>query len=109
MLGRVVEVVSGKSLYQFEKERLLDPLGMSDTAFFVRRSTKRERIANPCPTIASGTSQASAIPIRTTALGIRRRRHGSAPSAIMRALREMLLEGGALDGRRYLKPETVAR
>ncbi|SFP79574.1 Beta-lactamase [Bradyrhizobium sp. Ghvi] len=27
ILGRVVEVVSGKSLYQFEKERLLDPLG----------------------------------------------------------------------------------
>jgi CubicO group peptidase (beta-lactamase class C family) len=27
VLGRVIEVVSGKSLYQFEKERLLDPLG----------------------------------------------------------------------------------
>ena len=31
VLGRVIEVVSGKSLYQFEKERLLDPLGMTDT------------------------------------------------------------------------------
>lgn len=30
ILGRVVEVISGKSLYQFEKERLLDPLGMKD-------------------------------------------------------------------------------
>src|SRR6185437_606291 len=35
VLGRVVEVVSGQSLYQFEKERLLDPLGMKDTGFFV--------------------------------------------------------------------------
>ena len=35
VLGRVVEIVSGKSLYQFEKERLLDPLGMTDTGFFV--------------------------------------------------------------------------
>jgi CubicO group peptidase (beta-lactamase class C family) len=28
VLGRVIEIVSGKSLYQFEKQRLLDPLGM---------------------------------------------------------------------------------
>jgi CubicO group peptidase (beta-lactamase class C family) len=35
VLGRVIEIVSGKSLFQFEKERLLDPLGMSDTAFYV--------------------------------------------------------------------------
>ena len=33
VLGRVIEVISGKSLYQFEKERLLDPLGMKETAF----------------------------------------------------------------------------
>src|SRR5205085_9287862 len=31
VLGRVIEVISGKSLLQFEKERLLDPLGMSET------------------------------------------------------------------------------
>ena len=35
VLGRVIEVVSGKSLFQFEKERLLDPLGMTETAFYV--------------------------------------------------------------------------
>src|SRR5436309_3507318 len=35
VLGRVVEVASGKSLYQFEKENILDPLGMTDTAFSV--------------------------------------------------------------------------
>jgi CubicO group peptidase (beta-lactamase class C family) len=29
ILGRVVEVVSGQSLFQFEKHRLLDPLGMN--------------------------------------------------------------------------------
>jgi CubicO group peptidase (beta-lactamase class C family) len=31
VLGRLVEVVSGKSLHDFEKERLLEPLGMKDT------------------------------------------------------------------------------
>ena len=49
VLGRVIEVVSGQSLYQFEKERLLDPLGMTETAFFVADSSKRPRIAEPMP------------------------------------------------------------
>jgi Beta-lactamase class C and other penicillin binding proteins len=35
VLGRVIEVISGQSLFQFEKQRLLDPLGMTDTAFYV--------------------------------------------------------------------------
>lgn len=41
ILGRVVEVVSGKSLYDFEKERLLDPLGMKDTSFYVTDKAKQ--------------------------------------------------------------------
>src|SRR5438874_2941670 len=49
VLGRVVEVVSGKSLYQFEKERLLDPLGMADTSFAVTDPAKQERLAEPFP------------------------------------------------------------
>ena len=35
MLGRLVEVVSGKTLDQFFEERIFHPLGMKDTAFFV--------------------------------------------------------------------------
>src|SRR3984893_8481222 len=49
VLGRVIEVVSGKSLYRFEKERLLDPLGMTDTAFYVGDAAKRPLIAEPMP------------------------------------------------------------
>src|ERR1700730_4315723 len=49
ILGRVIEVVSGKSLFQFEKERLLDPLGMADTAFYVADAAKRPRIAEAMP------------------------------------------------------------
>src|ERR1017187_9373050 len=33
VLGRVIEVISGQTLFGFEKQRLLDPLGMTDTAF----------------------------------------------------------------------------
>ncbi len=49
ILGRVIEVVSGQSLYQFEKQRLLDPLGMKDTAFYVADPAKRSLIAEPFP------------------------------------------------------------
>ena len=47
MLGRVVEVASGKSLYAFMKERILDPLGMTDTSFYVTDASKHPRIAEP--------------------------------------------------------------
>jgi CubicO group peptidase (beta-lactamase class C family) len=35
LLGRLVEVVSGKALDQFFEERIFRPLGMKDSAFFV--------------------------------------------------------------------------
>ena len=47
VLGRVIEVVTGKSLYQALKEMLLDPLGMTDTSFYVTDTAKQARIAEP--------------------------------------------------------------
>ena len=44
VLGRVVEVVSGQPLDVFLKERILDPLGMTDTDFWVP-GDKRDRFA----------------------------------------------------------------
>ncbi|MEO8714884.1 MAG: serine hydrolase domain-containing protein [Acetobacteraceae bacterium] len=35
VLGRLVEIVSGQSLAEFVKTRILDPLGMADSGFFV--------------------------------------------------------------------------
>ena len=49
VLGRVIEVASGQSLYQFKKMRLLDPLGMKDTGFAVTDESKRPLIAEPMP------------------------------------------------------------
>ena len=46
VLGRVVEVVSGQSLGAFLSERILEPLGMVDTAFYVA-SAEQHRIAEP--------------------------------------------------------------
>ena len=47
VLGRVIEVVSGQSLYQFEKTELFDPLGMTTTKFFLIDPGERARYATP--------------------------------------------------------------
>ncbi len=49
ILGRVIEIISGKSLLQYEKESLLDPLGMTSTSFYVTDPAKQKLIAKPMP------------------------------------------------------------
>ena len=108
VLGRVIEVVSGKSLFRFEKERLLDPLGMSETAFYVADAAKRPLIAEPMPADRF-TSPLAGIEDPMLA---RRWQSGGAgmigTTGDYARFAQMLLNGGELDGRRYLKPETVA-
>jgi CubicO group peptidase (beta-lactamase class C family) len=45
VLGRVVEVVSGKSLDAFFKGHIYDPLGMTDTGFFVPEAKQGRLVA----------------------------------------------------------------
>jgi CubicO group peptidase (beta-lactamase class C family) len=49
VLARIMEIVSGKSLFQIDKQKLLDPLGMSDTGFFVTDPAKQKLLAQPVP------------------------------------------------------------
>ncbi|MCP3372468.1 serine hydrolase domain-containing protein [Bradyrhizobium cajani] len=108
VLGRVVEVVSGKTLLQFEKERLLGPLGMTETAFFVADPDKFPRIAEPMPEDRNinPTTQVRDIrrPVKWESGG------GGMVGTIGDYARfvQMLLNGGSYEGRRYLKPETIA-
>ncbi len=108
ILGRVVEVASGQTLYQFEKQRLFDPLGMRETAYFVADETKWSLIARPLPRDRFDRPLAS---IRDPTLP---RRWESGGAGLVSTIRDyarfaqMLLNGGTLDGRRYLKAETVA-
>ena len=108
VLGRVIEIASGKSLFQFEKERLLDPLGMTETSFYVADEAKRPRIAEPMPDdrLISALSPIS-DPMRP-----RRWESGGAgmvgTTTDYARFAQMLLNGGTLEGRRYLKPETIA-
>lgn len=108
ILGRVIEVISGKSLYQFEKERLLDPLGMKDTAFYVADPAKASLVAEPFPNdrkIGSGAEMNDPRVVRKWESG-----GGGMVSTLSDYARfaQMILNGGALDGRRYLSPRTIA-
>ena len=44
VLGAVIEVISGKRLGEFMEENIFQPLGMSDTAFFVPKE-KKDRLS----------------------------------------------------------------
>ena len=108
ILGRVIEVVSGKSLFQFEKERLLDPLGMTATSFYIADEAKRALLAEPMP------DDRFTSPVAGIRDSMRPRRWESGGAGMVGTtadyarFAQMLLNGGTLDGKRYLKPETVA-
>jgi CubicO group peptidase (beta-lactamase class C family) len=108
VLGRVIEVVSGKSLFQFEKERLLDPLGMTETAFDVTDAARRGRVAQFLP------QDCFTRPIAGIVDPVLPRRWQSGGAGMVGTIgdyarfAQMLLNGGTLEGKRYLKPETLA-
>jgi CubicO group peptidase (beta-lactamase class C family) len=107
VLGRVIEVASGQSLYQFEKERLLDPLGMKDTAFYVADPTKRSLIAEPFP---NDRIIADHFMMNDPRVAQKWEAGGSGMVSTVgdyARFAQMLLNGGALDGKRYLSQKTV--
>jgi CubicO group peptidase (beta-lactamase class C family) len=108
ILGRVIEVVSGQSLLAFEQQHLLWPLGMTDTSFYVSDETKRPLIAEPRPQ----DRMVGPVVGMHDPLEIRRWQSGGAGmvSTMTDYARflQMLLNGGTFEGRRYLKPETIA-
>ena len=103
VLGRVIEVASGQSLYQFEKANLLDPLGMTTTKFFLTDPSERARYAQPL---------AKDRHIERNSLDVTRWESGGGGmvSTISDFARygQMLLNGGSLDGKTYLSPAAFA-
>src|SRR3982074_83607 len=102
-LVRVVEVASGQSLYQFEKQNLFDPLRMTTTKFFLTDPAERARYAQPL---------AKDRHVERNSLDVTRWESGGGGmvSAIadFASCGQILLNGGSLDGRTYLKPATFA-
>ena len=108
ILGRVVEVVSGQSLLQFEQERILKPLGMNDTSFYVLDSAKQKRIAEP---FANDRNIGVNIDVSEPRTGRRQESGGGGMVFTARdyaRFLQMLLNGGTLEGKRILGPQTVA-
>ena len=111
VLGRLVEVVSGQTLDEFFRHRILDPLGMSDTGFSVP-ADRADRLAaaymaNPAgrakPAVAIDGGNVLSPPAALSGGG---GLVGSAGDYFRFA--EMLRRGGELDGVRLLSPRTVA-
>jgi CubicO group peptidase (beta-lactamase class C family) len=110
VLGRLVEVVSGVPLDQFFADRILKPLQMEDTAFYVPEQKWGRLVTlydlNPDGTIkrASDAAQQSAKKKPTLLMG----GAGLMSTATDYArFVQMLMNGGQLNGVRILSPKTV--
>jgi len=61
VLGRLVEVVSGQSLPEFLQQRILGPLGMTDTQWWVRPEDADRLAALYIPSATGGVTRFNAI------------------------------------------------
>ena len=104
--GYLVEVLAGKPFDQVLRERVFEPLGMKDTAFFVPKE-KANRLATLYRQAGGKLVPApSPPPFEAPKL---LSGGGGLFSTAMDYMRfcQMLLNGGELAGKRVLKPETV--
>ncbi len=110
VLGRVIEVASGQSLDKFFAERIFEPLGMADTAFYVP-AEKIDRFATNYGPNPQGGLQPIDVPktSRYTEMTTFFSGGGGLVSTTGDYMRFclMLLNKGQLDGRRLLRAETV--
>jgi CubicO group peptidase (beta-lactamase class C family) len=106
LVGKVVEAISGQDLETYCQKQILGPLGMRDTSFRPRDDMTRRLVAThargpdgkPAPITFEFPQHAEFL------MG------GGGLFSTARdylAFTRMLLAGGALDGARVLKPETV--
>jgi CubicO group peptidase (beta-lactamase class C family) len=106
MLGRVVEVASGKRLSDFLDERLFKPLGMSDTAFHVT-GEKLPRLAEALPVDASTGKPNKLYDVRGVPNNDSGGAGGVSTAGDYLRFAQMMANGGQLDGKRYLSRTTV--
>ena len=110
VLGRVIEVASGMNLDDFLRSEIFEPLRMEDTGFFVPESDVFRMTVNYAPNsdgeleIADHPSESRFTENPKMLSG-----GGGLVSTAGDYLRfaQMIANGGILDGKRILKPETV--
>ncbi|MEO6149544.1 MAG: serine hydrolase domain-containing protein, partial [Mucilaginibacter sp.] len=116
VLGFLVEVVSGKSLNDFFKERIFNPLGMKDTYFYVpaekqsrlskvfKANDKGIAIENNDPVDSAGVNNIYPLVKGTYYSG----GAGLTSTAYDYCLfLQMLANGGQLNGKRLMSPTTI--
>ncbi len=107
VLARIVEIVSGQPYDQFLQQRVFAPLGMKDTGF----APTPERMARAA-TVYQRTRDGNLAPA-ANANQLISATYFSASGGLMSTAEDylqfaqMLVNGGALNGRRYLSPKTV--
>jgi CubicO group peptidase (beta-lactamase class C family) len=106
VLGAVVETISGQSLEAFMTARIFEPLGMTDTAFYVDDEADFTRIAEPFAEHAQIGDRGVfdprvRKPNQSGGGGLMSTAHDYSKFA------QMMLNGGELNGTRLLSPKTV--
>lgn len=110
VLGRIVEVVSGKPLDEFIDERICRPLDMHDTGFFVPQEKLDRLAASYGPKAGGGLA---VIDAPATSSYRSRPAFISGGGGLVSTARDyarfcqMFVNGGELYGKRLLKQETV--
>jgi CubicO group peptidase (beta-lactamase class C family) len=104
ILARVMEVATGKSLLTIERERLLDPLGMNDTRFYVTDPEKQKLMAQPVPNDSDfrvgRENKPEVVKKWESASGGMVSTMGDYSRFV-----QMLLNGGTFEGKTYLSPK----
>jgi CubicO group peptidase (beta-lactamase class C family) len=105
VLARIMEITSGKSLFEIEKEKLLVPLGMNNTGFFVTEPERLKLLAQPLP---NDSNFRVGREYRTEV----RQKWESATGGMVSTMADfsrfaqMITNGGSFDGKTYLEPKT---
>ncbi|MFF7093948.1 serine hydrolase domain-containing protein [Streptomyces rubradiris] len=108
VLGRVIEVVSGQPLDAFFAERILGPLGMTDTGFHIGAEQAGRLAELYGETDEGGIEPVPGLPVRGRPLFLSGSGGLVSSAHDYHRFMEMLRRGGELDGVRLLEPGTLA-
>ena len=108
VLGRVVEVISGRPLDEFFRDRIFEPLGMTDTDFWVPEAgqSRLAELYNPDPQTGLATPSPFPRPVEKPTMLSGGGGLCSTASDYLRFC-HMLLDNGQLDGTRLLGRRTI--
>jgi CubicO group peptidase (beta-lactamase class C family) len=106
VLSRVVEIASGQTFDRYLRERLFDPLGMKDTGFSLTTAIQPKLVT----LYRRGPNGLERVPDQS---GLSSDTYFSGAGGLVSTAEDyaqfgaMLVNGGELNGRRYLGPRTI--